>query len=130
MVTSTPKPSAAARRRSSPFWTPAQPAWTTVWTSWPGSSAARGRGTDSSRRTRTRQQGFAGPLESGNSLRAGHGGKGVEELVETVPGGQIVNEALGGDPGADEHRCPAQDIGIAMNHVGKSGHRGSLSASL
>ena len=91
--------------------------------------AATGRGTDSSRRTRTRQQGFASPIESGNRLRAGNRGKGVEKLVETVPSGQIVDETLGWNPGANEHRRPAQDIGIAVNHVSKSGHPSSLSAS-
>jgi len=54
-----------------------------------------GRGKDSSRRTRTGgQQFFGGELEYGHGLLSLHGWKMVEELVERIPCGKVVDKVL------------------------------------
>src|SRR5262245_15909811 len=89
----------AASRRSSPFSMPLQPTACTVRTAWPESNAARGRGKDSSRRTRTGwQQLFGGELEYGRCLLSLHGWKVVEELVQRISRRKVVDQILQGDP--------------------------------
>jgi hypothetical protein len=75
-----------------------------------------GRGSDSSRRMRTREQQIAGDLERSDSLRAGHGGKMVEKPLEGVAGGQVVEQIPDRDAGAREHRGSTEDLRIGPEH--------------
>lgn len=56
------------------------------------SAEASGRGSDSSRRMRTRQQEIAGNLKRGHSLRARHGREMVQKPFEGVACGQVVEQ--------------------------------------
>ena len=107
--------SPAAGCSSSPFRLPVQPIAATVRTSCSGSSRASGRGRDSSRRMRTGSQEVSGEFESRDCLFTLHGRKVVEKLIQSVPGGQVVEEVLHGHPGAAEDGRAPENLRIAVN---------------
>lgn len=73
----------------------AAPAAATLWTSWPVSNAASGRGNDSSSRTRTGgQQLLRSELQYSYCLLAFHRRKVVEELFERIACRKVVDEVL------------------------------------
>jgi len=99
----------AASRISSPFSMPVQPSPRTVWTSWPGSSAAKSTGRFSSSSTRTGQQRVASGIERRDRLFARHRRELTQELVERVAG---------------EHRRSAKNVRVTVNdrgmaHIGR-----------
>jgi hypothetical protein len=55
-----------------------------------GSSRASGRGNDSSGSMRTGGQEISGEFESNDRLFPSHGGEVLEELIQGVPGGEVV----------------------------------------
>src|SRR3989442_4844635 len=110
------------RRRRSPFLTPVQPRPTTVWTSCPCSSRARSTGRCSSRRTRTGQERIASEVERSDGLLAPDGRELPEELVEGLAALEVVEEGLDRDPGADENRRAAEDVGVAVEDLAELSH--------
>jgi hypothetical protein len=48
---------------------------------------------------RTREQQIAGNLKRGNCLRSGYGRKVVEEPLQRVAGGEVIQQVLDGHPG-------------------------------
>src|SRR5580704_10752164 len=110
--------SAAARRSSSPFLTPAQPSSATVLTSWPGRSLRSARGTHSSSSTRIGNQMGFGLLERSNRHVAGDGREVVKERVQRMTALDVVDQRLEGDARSDKHRGAAQDVRIGVNNGG------------
>ena len=106
----------AARTRSSPFRTPAQPHSGTVETSYPFSSLASRRGKHSSSRTRTVHQRFACVLERCDGLISGYRGKVFDKIVDPVAGFEIVEEILHRNSRADEHGGSPEDFRIGVNN--------------
>ena len=94
---------------------PAQPIAATVRTSCSGSNRASGRGKDSSSRMRTGSQQVSREFESSDCLIAPHRGEVVEKLAQAVPGSQVIEEVLHGDPGPAKHGCAPEDLGVAMH---------------
>ena len=54
-------------------------------------------------------------LEDGYRLFTLHAGKGVEKLVERVPGSQVVEEVLQRHPGSTKDGRASQDLRIAVH---------------
>src|SRR5437764_9334521 len=107
-----------SRRRSSPFFMPAQPAWGTVITSWPVSSSASSRGRHSSRRMRNRVERLSRNFECRDCLVAADGGKGLQKIVQTVASLQAVDQILHRHASTDKNRSAAENIRIAMDDLG------------
>src|SRR2546425_2698248 len=105
-----------ARNSNAPFSRLDQPSCCTVRTSWPTSSSASSRGRHSSRRMRTGFQSLSSHLEGGDRLLSGYRGEGVQEVVERVPGFQVVNEVLERYAGPHEHRGAAKNLRITVNN--------------
>src|SRR5574341_1197048 len=106
-----------ASRSSSPFSMPLQPTAATVRTSWPASNAARGRGKDSSRRTRTGwQQLLGGELKYGRCLLSPHRWEVVEELVQRISRRKVVDKVLHRDPRPAKDWSASEDVRVAVNH--------------
>src|ERR1700674_4823155 len=114
-----------ARRSNSPFLTPDQPRRGTVWTSWLGKWAANGRGTDSSRRTRTVRHEAFRQLENRDGLIPADGRKGVEKRVHTVTRGEVLEQDAYGHPCPDEHGGSAKDFRISVDGGGSLVHGSS-----
>src|SRR6267142_3143798 len=104
---------AAALWRRTPFLRPVQPICATLLTSWPTSSSLRGRGRDSSRRTRTSGQQVLRDFQRGNGLLSGHGREVIEELFQAIAGGKVVQQVLDWDASAHKHRRSPEDLGVA-----------------
>src|SRR5262245_57234733 len=106
----------AASPSSSPFSLSLQPTAATVRTSWPESNAARGRGRDSSRRTRTGGQQLLGrDFQYGHCLLSLHRRKVVEEVVERISCRKVVDKILQRNSRPSEHRGPPEDVRVAEN---------------
>src|SRR4030095_4229932 len=84
----------AARTRSSPFRTPAQPHSGTVETSCPFSSLASRRGKHSSSRTRTIHQRFACVLERCDGLISGYRGKVFDKIHAPIGGFALIEQHM------------------------------------
>src|SRR5580700_11282371 len=110
--------SAAARRSSSPFLTPAQPSSATVLTSWPGRSLRSARGTHSSSSTRIGNQMGFGLFQRSYRHVAGDGGEVVKKRVQRMAALDVVNQRLDGDARSDKHRGAAQDVRVGVNNGG------------
>ena len=115
----------AARRRSSPFLTPAQPLSVTVLTSCPRSCSRNVRGTHSSSSTRIRDQMPLGQLERRDSKVSWNRWEVVEKPLQSVPALDVIDQRLHRDPGTDEDRRSPQNFGVGMNDGG-SVHNVSL----
>lgn len=109
--------SGPARRRSSPFFRPAQPRCGTVWTSCPVNSTASFRGRDSSRRMRIRRDHLSSQLQSGHRLFARYGRVLVQEHLEAVSCLEIVEQNFYRDSGSDEHGRPPEDLGVSSDDL-------------
>ena len=64
---------------------------------------------------RTRSQEIFRQLERRDGLLALHGGEVVEELMERVAGGKVVNEVLYRHPRSSEDRGPPENLWIDLN---------------
>src|SRR5262245_20892256 len=107
--------SASARWSKAPFLKPLRPSWATVLSSGRSSSAASSIGSDSSRRMRTLGQEVASQLERRYGLFTRHRREGAQEILETVPCLQVVDEVLDRNARSHEYRCAAHRLGIAVN---------------
>src|SRR5437867_11687635 len=94
---------------------PFQPIAATVRTSCSGSSRMSARGKDSSRRIRTSSQQVSGEFEGSYRLFTAHRGEIVEELIQAVPGGKVVEEVLHGHSGSAEDWRTAQDLRVTVH---------------
>src|SRR5712691_8942784 len=121
---------AAARRRSSPFFTPDQPSACTVKTSCSVSSRARSNGTFSSSRTRTGEQSFLRDVQGGDRLLPVYGGELAEELVECFSALQVIEERPKRHTGADKDGRAAENLGVAVNNRPLCRHRLTSSPSI
>ena len=106
--------SVAASCSNSPFRLPVQPIVATVRTSWSDSSPASGLGSDSSSRRRTGSQKISGELKRGDRLLTLHGGGIVKELIEGIPGGQIVQKVLYRHPRSAKDWSAAEDLRVDL----------------
>ena len=64
---------------------------------------------------RTGSQQVSREFESRDCLIAPHRGEVVEKLAQAVPGSQVIEEVLHGDPGPAKHGCAPEDLGVAMH---------------
>src|SRR5712692_1254899 len=112
-----------ARSSSAPFSRLDQPSCCTVRTSCPASSSASSRGRHSSSRMRTGFQSLSSYLEGGNRLLPGHRGEGLQEVIDRVPGFQIVNKVLERNAGPHEHRGTAEYLWVAVDNLEAVSHR-------
>lgn len=65
---------------------------------------------------RTGSQQVSGELERSDGLLTLHGGKVVEELIQTISGGQVVEEVLHGHPGSAEDGRASEDLWIGLHN--------------
>jgi hypothetical protein len=103
---------------------PPQPIAATVRTSCSGSSRASGRGNDSSSRMRTGSQQIFGEFKRRDCLVTLHSRKVVEELIQRISGGQVVEEILYRHARSSEDRCAPEDLGIDLDHGVRCAHVG------
>jgi len=73
---------------------------------------------------RTGCQQILGNLKGRDSLLAGHGGKIVKELLETVTGSKVVEKILDRDAGADKHGSATENLRVAPDNRFESRHAG------
>ena len=71
---------------------------------------------------RTGFQSLSSYLEGGNRLLPGHRGERVQEVVDRVPGFQVVNKVLERNAGPHEHRGTAKNLRIAVDNPGPVSH--------
>ena len=64
---------------------------------------------------RTGGQQVSSKFESRHRLFAPHSGEIVEELIQGVAGGKIVEEVFHGHPSSAEDGRAPEDLGVAMN---------------
>jgi len=86
-----------------------------------------GRGNDSSSRRRTGSQQVLGNVQGSDRLFPGNRGKVVQERLEAITSGQVVEQVLDGDARANEDRRSTQNLRVAPDDRFKSG-RGYLPA--
>src|SRR5439155_11770376 len=98
-----------------PFRLPAQPIAATVRISCSGSSRASGRGNDSSSWMRTGSQEISGELERRDCLLTLYGGEVVEEPIERVSSGQVIEEVLHWHPSSAKDRRAAENLGVDLH---------------
>ena len=75
-----------------------------------------GRGTDSSRSSRTLLHQSCGFFKRSNGLFPRNCWKMVEKALKRITSLDIVEQRLNRDPRAAEHRCPAHDVRVAVNY--------------
>jgi hypothetical protein len=88
----------------------------------PSSAAARSRGSCSSSRTRTGQQGRASELQRRDCLIASHRRKLAEKLVQGLAAFEIVEQRLYRNSCSDEHRRAPKNRRVAADDVAQLGH--------
>ena len=66
---------------------------------------------------------LAGSFQDCRRLLAGHGGVGVDELVETVAGRKELEQNADRHPGPTKHCDSVEDLGIALDYGAGLGHR-------
>jgi hypothetical protein len=93
-----------------------QPICVTVRTSCPVSRPANGLGKDSSSRSRTGGQKVLGDLQGGHRLLVRYGREVVEESLQAIASGEVVQEVFHRDARPDEHWGSSKNIGIAAHH--------------
>ena len=117
IVTSTSKPSCAARARSFPFFNPAQPILGTDLTSWPGRNCSSRQFRFSSSRIFTSGVGedfLFHFLEHGQHLRALHAGESIEKNLDRIAGFEMVEQALYRHARTFEDQCAAENLRVRM----------------
>jgi hypothetical protein len=67
------------------------------------------------------QQGGTGLFEESKRLAAFHTRKALEEILQRVPGAEIINEVPHRHPRAPEHWFSAQDLRVSRNEIGLNG---------
>ena len=82
-----------------------------------------GRGRDSSSRMRTGSQQLARDLEGGHGLFSRDGRKVVEESLERVAGGEVINEVLEGHARTRKNGGSTQHVGVASDNRFQGGCR-------
>lgn len=65
---------------------------------------------------RAGSQEISGEVKRRDCLVALHSRKVVEELIQRIPGGQVVEEILYWHAGASEDRRASEDLGVDLHH--------------
>jgi hypothetical protein len=103
--------------RSKLFRSPAQPIRVAILTVCPASRGPSFRGRHSSRRMRAGKERFFRYLERLDCLLAAHGREIVEELVETVPSFEVIDEVLDRHARTHENWNASEYLWVRMNDV-------------
>ena len=118
----TSNPAFRAARKRAPLRNPDHLCARTVETSWPVSSAARWRGSDSSISSRNAANDLFRELQRRDRLFSRHRREGIEKLLERVAGFEVIEQVVHGHARPDENREASHDLRIAVNDLFRCSH--------